>query len=113
MKIEILAMKGPTLTAFELREPGILRVILQMGTSKEELEAKCRGLIHEDPLRRILRLWASDEVERGFLENGRHLLIEEDESTDPEPKNTEDSSEEPSTSDPDLDQDPEADEDKE
>jgi hypothetical protein len=111
MKIEILAMKGPTVTAFELREPGILRVVLQMGTSKEELEASCRGLIHEDPLRRILRLWASDEVERGFLENGRHLIIEEDESTDPEPKGTGNTVEETPTSGPALEQDPEADDD--
>ena len=79
MKIEILAMKGPTLTAFELREPGILRVILQMGTPKGEIEKSCQGVLHEQVLTRVLRLWAENELDRDFLEQGRHLLISESE----------------------------------
>jgi len=79
MKIEILAMKGPTLTAFELREPGILRVILQMGTPKEEIEKRYQGVLHEQVLTRVLRLWAENELDRDFLEQGRHLLISESE----------------------------------
>jgi hypothetical protein len=79
MKIEILAMKGPTLTAFELREPGILRVILQMGTPKEDIEKSCHGVLHEQVLNRVLRLWAENELDRDFLEQGRHLLISESE----------------------------------
>jgi len=72
-------MKGPTLTAFELREPGILRVILQMGTPKEEIEKSCQGVLHEQVLTRVLRLWAENDLDRGFLEQGRHLLISESE----------------------------------
>lgn len=79
MKIEILAMKGPTVTAFELREPGVLRVILQMGTPKEEIEKSCQGVLHEQVLSRVLRLWAENDLDRDFLEQGRHLLISESE----------------------------------
>ena len=79
LKIEILAMKGPTVTAFELREPGVLRVILQMGTPKEEIEKSCQGVLHEQVLSRVLRLWAENDLDRDFLEQGRHLLISESE----------------------------------
>ena len=79
MKIEILAMKGPTVTAFELREPGVLRVILQMGKSKEDIEESCQGVLHEQVLSRVLRLWAENDLDRDFLEQGRHLLISESE----------------------------------
>lgn len=72
-------MKGPTVTAFELREPGILRVVLQMGTPKEEIERSCRGVLHEQALTRVLRLWAENDLDRDFLEQGRHLLISESE----------------------------------
>lgn len=79
MKIEILAKKGPTVTAFELREPGILRVILQMGTPQEAITESCEGVLHEQVLTRVLRLWAANDLDRDFLEQGRHLLISESE----------------------------------
>jgi hypothetical protein len=79
LKIEILAMKGPTIPAFELREPGVLRVILQMGTPKEAIEQACGGVLHEQILSRVLRLWAENGFARDFLEQGRHLLISESE----------------------------------
>jgi hypothetical protein len=79
LKIEILAMKGPTIPAFELREPGVLRVILQMGTPKEVVRKACEGVLHEQILGRVIRLWAENDCERDFLEQGRHLLISENE----------------------------------
>jgi hypothetical protein len=79
MKIEILAKKGPTLTSLELREPGILRVIIQMGTPKEAIIETCSGVLHEQVLNRVIRLWAENDYERDFLEQGRHLLISESE----------------------------------
>jgi len=79
MKIEILAKKGPTLTSFELREPGILRVVLQMGTPRDAIQASCAGVLHEQVLQRVIRLWAENDCERDFLEQGRHLLISESE----------------------------------
>jgi hypothetical protein len=79
MKIEILAKKGPTLTSFELREPGILRVVLQMGTPRDAIQTACTGVLHEQVLNRVIRLWAENDCERGFLEQGRHLLISESE----------------------------------
>lgn len=72
-------MKGPTITAFELREPGVLRVILQMGTPKDSISAACEGILHEQVLSRVIRLWALNGCERDFLEQGRHLLISESE----------------------------------
>jgi hypothetical protein len=77
LKIEILAMKGPTIPAFELREPGVLRVILQMGTPREAVEEACEGILHEQVLSRVIRLWALNDCARDFLEQGRHLLISE------------------------------------
>jgi len=79
MKIEILAKKGPTLTSLELREPGILRVVIQMGTAKEAIIETCSGVLHEQVLNRVTRLWAENDCERDFLEQGRHLLISESE----------------------------------
>jgi len=79
VKIEILAMKGPTIPSFELRQPGVLRVILQMGTPKEVIAAACQGILHEQVLSRVIRLWALNDCERDFIEQGRHLLISESE----------------------------------
>jgi hypothetical protein len=79
LKIEILAMKGPAIPSFELREPGVLRVTLQMGMSKEDVEASCALILHPELTPRIIRLWAENDCERDFLEQGRHLLICESE----------------------------------
>jgi len=72
-------MKGPTITSFELREPGILRVTLQMGTSEEDVRERCAMVLHPELTPRVIRLWAENDCERDFLEQGRHLLISESE----------------------------------
>lgn len=79
LKIEILAKRGPTLISFELRTGDTVRVHVQMGTSKDDLESSCRGVIHEQMLDRVIRLWAQSGLEREFQNLDRHLLIFESE----------------------------------
>lgn len=63
--------------AVELREPGVTRVVLQMGMAKEEIEKTYGGVLHPQVLGRVIRLWADSDASRDFLDLGRGILIYE------------------------------------